>query len=172
MHKKTQNYLPHQNRLGIHTLFMSLEKEQLVNSTRSNRVLPLSSQSSAISSNKARRQSQSHRRPIKNQILHLHPCVIMTSFICFVSGLLGVILLMNKPTLISGEDYLYNITDGGDVWPVIDYIVPEKKLMESDNDYQNRIVDPPFLTDRYDKPRVVEFYAPWCGVRAVTKYAR
>ena len=49
-----------------------------------------------------------------------------------------------------------------DVAPIMDYAKPAQLIGESTEDYEERITHPEFLTDE-TKPRVVEFYAPWCG---------
>ncbi len=51
-----------------------------------------------------------------------------------------------------------------EVWPIEDYVKPKQGSMESDGDYDKRVKSPEFLGDGYNRPRVVYFYAPWCGV--------
>lgn len=124
-----------------------------------------SSSSTATKSNTNQRPKRLiyRRRPVNNQLLRCHPLYIMTLCIVSVSGLLVFFLLTNQSHFIRGEDYLYN-TDGEDVWPINDYIKPVQKASESDADYQLRSLEPTFLTPEYKNPRLVEFYAPWCGV--------
>lgn len=54
-------------------------------------------------------------------------------------------------------------SEGKNVWPIRDYVKPKRHEGEADEEYSKRVAHPVFLGDGYDKPRVVEFYAPWCG---------
>lgn len=50
-----------------------------------------------------------------------------------------------------------------DVSPVKEYIAPSKKAAESDVEYKFNKMHPDFLEKNFNRSRVVEFYAPWCG---------
>ena len=81
-----------------------------------------------------------------------------------------LLLVLQAPSIAmarakaSSSDYLYAGKE--DTRPIMDYVKPKQNNpSESNADYNNRLLEPPyFLTNRFDKPRVVEFYAPWCGV--------
>lgn len=93
--------------------------------------------------------------------------LFILSFLIF-----GIFFLGQISTLVQGEDKLYLYTDKHDldgsriddayqkedVRPVVDYVKPMKKTFESEASYDERILKPTFLSDSYDKPRVVEFY--------------
>jgi len=108
---------------------------------------------------------------IKNQLLHINPAVIM-ALLLFSLFLLALSLLLHHPTFAGSGEYLYTGKDQkeGDgangknyVHPIIDYVKPKKKTLESEAAYKDRLIHPTFLSDSYERPRVVEFYAPWCG---------
>lgn len=50
-----------------------------------------------------------------------------------------------------------------DVSPIIDYVQPERRIGESQKDYDERRSHPLFLTKEEKEDRIVEFYAAWCG---------
>jgi len=73
-------------------------------------------------------------------------------------------LMFFIPSVFSAN-YLYSPgpKDNEDVSPIIDYILPEKKVYESNDAYAERSNNPDFLSSLDEGPRVVKFYAPWCG---------
>lgn len=122
---------------------------------------------------KSSRRKQQRRRPIKNQLLHLSPWFIMVLFIT-ASFVLIFLIFLNLSSPAQARDYLYvdpKALDDGNAkednndhegtWPIIDYVKPKKKPLETESQYQKRWMNPSFLSDKYDKPRSVEFYAPW-----------
>ena len=87
----------------------------------------------------------------------LSVCIILITFI-----------LIQVVGIGASKDYLYNPAAMDDVkmedvQPVIEYVSPKKMEGETDGDYKKRLKHPPFLGEDVSNPRVVEFYAPWCG---------
>ncbi len=130
-------------------------------------------QRQALSEKKSVRRKQQRRRPIKNQLLHLSPWFIMVLFIT-ASFVLIFLIFLNFTSPTQARDYLYanpkalddeNAKEDNnghdDTWPIIDYVKPKKKPLETESQYKKRWMNPSFLSDKYDKPRSVEFYAPW-----------
>jgi hypothetical protein len=131
-----------------------------------------SNSNSIISRRKQKKQRK--RQPIKNQLLQTKDNIKMA---LLLSSLLTILILMlNQQPSFSfssskSDQYLYANPDepsesesNKKVWPIIDYVTPDKGKLESDKSFKKRIENPVFLTDQYEKPRMVEFYAPWCGV--------
>ena len=125
-----------------------------------------------------KRTKRRKRTHIKNRILRINQFCLMTFLL---SSILSLLLLLDSSPFSQASDYLYtddkdldksqrggvrvvDPEDDKDVWPIMDYIKPKQKSLESDALYKERLLNPVFLTDQYDRPRVVEFYAPWCGV--------
>ena len=85
---------------------------------------------------------------------------IMVSFVVF---------LIFLPTILvhaGGVKYLYVEKEGDkeSVYPVVEYIFRDKKKDEVHQDYLKLKMNPSFLTNEgNDVPRIVNFYAPWCG---------
>ena len=82
------------------------------------------------------------------------------------------ILLTRGPGVLGlgiGNVGLYTPTDDVErsaesLAPIIEYIAEGKHSLETEEEYNYRKNTPSFLNSTENGPRVVEFYASWCGV--------
>ena len=76
--------------------------------------------------------------------------LVILSFFILIQGSIG-----------EEQKYLYEILDKKDYEPIVEYVKPEGVAQEDSSSEDKGFVQPPFLSTKSTKHRVVEFYAPW-----------